>query len=72
VKVFIIEQEIKMIKIFDPVDENKKYFVTNNYIQKEGRLFVRTDFSNCLLELQIEKDGKLSCPYTKETLGRII
>lgn len=61
-----------MIKILDPVDENQKYFETDNYVQIDNRLYVRTEFSNCLLELEIEKDEKLSCPYTNKTLGKFI
>ncbi len=60
------------IKIFDPVDSDRKYFETNNYIQEGNHIYVRTELSNCPLHLKINPDNTLYCPDIYGLVGKII
>lgn len=60
------------IKIFDPVDENRKYFTTDNYVQEDNHLYVRTEFTNCVLHLKLNDDGTLYCPEIYGLVGKML
>jgi hypothetical protein len=65
--------DFNAIEIMDPFDEGKNFFTyqRGEFIQKDKMIYVRTEFSSCILEAKIVDGGKLVDPFTHEEIGRI-
>lgn len=65
--------EFSEIEIKDPLDSERRYhtYKRGEFIQKGDMIYVRTNFSNCTLELKIVNGVKLIDPFTEEQIGKI-
>lgn len=61
------------IELVDPLDNDQKYlsYQRGDFIQQENMLYVRTKFSNCVLQVEITKDGKFVEAFSGKQLGQI-
>ena len=62
------------IEITDPVDENKNKIILTNkdFIRKSDTYFVKTKFSNCVLELHRNMSDELTDEETQAVIGKVI
>ena len=58
-----------MITIYDPLDPKKEYRLYKDYMIKDNIIYLKTEFSNCILALECI-NNELFNVYTKERLGR--
>lgn len=68
-----MSDDFSEIEIIDPLDREKQYrtYKRGEFIQKADMLYVRTNFSNCMLEVKIVNGKSLIDPFTNEQIGRI-
>lgn len=61
-----------MIKVYDPLDPKKEEKVYEDYFRIGNKIYVKTEFSNCLLELEVRISGTLMCPINGQIVGSLI
>lgn len=62
--------EINMIKIFDPIDPDRKYMEITDYLEVGSEIYVKTKFSNCILSLKLNEDKTIYSPEYNCLLGK--
>ncbi len=62
------------IRLIDPADKNKNEvtLTSNQYVRKGEHIYVKTEYSNCILTLRIGEHNQLIDAYTNKTIGELI
>jgi hypothetical protein len=68
-----MKENFDTIELVDPIDNDQKSLLyrRGDFIQKDNMLYVRTSFSNCILQVEIAEDGNLIEVITRKQLGQI-
>ncbi len=61
------------ITFVDPLDKNRKEVCLNSdqYVRKDGLIYIKTEFSNCILTLKINESNQLMDIETNEVVGQL-
>lgn len=67
-------KEQESIELFDPLDTEKKklIFNENEYMRYQDHVYVKTKYSNCILNLKVTRTNELFDAITNQPVGKII
>ncbi|HEM1533354.1 TPA: hypothetical protein U0Z67_000832 [Legionella pneumophila] len=67
-------KEQESIELFDPLDTEKKtlIFNGNEYMRYQDHVYVKTKYSNCILNLKVTGTNELIDAITNQPVGKII